>query len=97
MSKFHPVRLSGCITFLIVAWMSSAQAQTPPSFPGAQGVGSVATGARGYTTVYHVTNLNDSGAGSFRNGVQASNQTVVFDVGGYVQILSPISVKSKTR
>jgi autotransporter-associated beta strand protein len=93
MSNYHPNYLWGCVTFLVVAGMSLAGA-SPVAFPGAQGFGSVATGARASTTVYHVTNLNDSGAGSFRNGVQASNQTVVFDVGGYVQILTPISVKS---
>jgi hypothetical protein len=44
--------------------------------------------------VYHVTNLNDSGAGSFRDAVSASNRIVVFDVGGYVQIVTAISAKS---
>ena len=64
------------------------------AFPGAQGFGKKATGARGSGTVYHVTNLNDSGSGSFRDAVSASNRFVVFDVGGYVQLLTAVSVKS---
>jgi hypothetical protein len=66
---------------------------TPLAFPGAQGFGKNATGARN-GTVYHVTNLNDSGAGSFRDAVSASNRFVVFDVGGYIQIQTAVSAKS---
>ena len=63
------------------------------AFPGAQGFGKKATGARN-GVVYHVTNLNDSGAGSFRDAVSASNRFVVFDVGGYIQLVTAVSVKS---
>jgi hypothetical protein len=64
------------------------------AFPGAQGFGKKATGARNNGTVYHVTTLNDSGAGSFRDAVSASNRFVVFDVGGYIQLVTAVSVKS---
>jgi hypothetical protein len=57
------------------------------------GFGAVATGGRG-GTVYHVTNLNDTGTGSFRDAVSKSGRVVVFDVGGYVQLASAVSVKS---
>jgi hypothetical protein len=63
------------------------------AFPGAQGFGKKATGARN-GVVYHVTNLNDAGAGSFRDAVSASNRFVVFDVGGYIQLVTAVSVKS---
>jgi hypothetical protein len=63
------------------------------AFAGAYGFGANATGGRG-GTVYHVTNLNDSGAGSFRDAVSKSGRIVVFDVGGYVNLLSAVSVKS---
>lgn len=63
------------------------------AFPGALGFGRTAAGGRGGTVV-HVTNLNDSGAGSFRDAVSAGNRIVVFDVGGYVTLSSPVSVSS---
>jgi len=63
------------------------------AFPGALGFGKNATGGRGYA-VYHVTSLDDSGTGSFRDAVSADNRIVVFDVGGYIVLKSPVSVKS---
>jgi hypothetical protein len=63
------------------------------AFPGALGFGRKATGGRGYA-VYHVTNLNDTGAGSFRDAVSAGNRIVVFDVGGYVNMASTIAATS---
>lgn len=64
-----------------------------PSFPGAEGFGARATGGRG-GEVYHVINLNDSGPGSFRDAVSKGPRIVVFDVGGYIELKTPVSVAS---
>jgi rhamnogalacturonan endolyase len=75
--------------FLVCA---SAPAFAVPAFPGAEGFGQNAKGARASAspTVYRVTNLNDSGAGSLRDAVSASNRIVIFDVGGIINIKTPI-------
>jgi hypothetical protein len=66
---------------------------TDLAFPEAQGFGRHAKGGRD-GTVYHVTNLNDAGAGSFRDAVSQPNRIVVFDVGGYISLVTAVSVKS---
>jgi len=60
------------------------------AFPGAEGFGRFAVGGR-EGSVYHVTNLNDAGPGSFRDAVSQPKRTVVFDVGGVIAIKEKIA------
>lgn len=71
----------------------AAAAPAAAAFPGAVGFAAAATGGRG-GPVYHVTNLDDAGVGSLRDAVSRGPRIVVFDVGGYIALKSPLSVKS---
>jgi len=63
------------------------------AFSGAEGFGQFASGGRGGEMV-HVTTLDDSGAGSFRDAVGKPNRIVVFDVGGIIRLKSNVAVSS---
>src|SRR5699024_10004004 len=63
------------------------------AFPLAEGFGKYAIGGR-QGTIYHVTNLNDSGKGSFRDAVSQPHRTIIFDVGGIIHIKKKVHVAS---
>ncbi len=76
--------------------IGQAAADDLVAFPGAAGWGRFAKGARATSsaTVYHVTNLNDSGTGSLRDAVSQPNRIVVFDVAGVIRIYSRLIFSS---
>ena len=87
-------RILSSLLFLIL-FVTHSGAQTP-AFPGAEGHGRYVTGGRGGKIV-HVTNLNDSGTGSFRQAVSGTDKkTVVFDVGGVIALKSNVNIGANT-
>ncbi len=87
------------LLFLITLFYSVttfAQDSFIPAFPGAEGGGAGTVGGRG-GQVYEVTNLNDSGQGSLRYGIDSRDKKspliIVFKVGGQIDLQSSIKIE----
>ena len=96
MDRTTPAALSAAVSAALLGFAASpaAWAGTLPAFPGAEGFGANSTGGRG-GDVYHVTTLADDPTrtipgslyyGLYEKHVPPEGRTIVFDVGGTIQL-----------
>lgn len=91
-SKKTKSKLQLIVFFLFTFSAIPTVANALPAFPGAEGWGSTTIGGRG-GTVIKVTNTNDSGAGSLRAALTASEpRVVIFTAGGTINLSSAITI-----
>ena len=91
-----------CRLFLLVPALPASTALAQAAFPGAAGFGAGALGGRG-GDVYHVTSLADTlTPGTLRYGLRESGfpvagRTIVFDVGGVINLTASLDVKNISK
>jgi hypothetical protein len=89
---------ASCVAVLIAVMVIAVKAQSLPVIPGAYGWGMqtrAAYGCGSNPTVYRVTNLNETGAGSLRAAIQATDpRVVIFEVSGYIPIVNQLRITS---
>lgn len=96
MVKTWLVRGLSCLFLLCLVLLTSCQQPevTIPVLPDIDGFG-VMTPAGRNGQILRVTNLHDSGSGSLRSAVEGTGpRTVIFDVGGTVQLLTDLKIRS---
>jgi hypothetical protein len=94
MRNFTPDAKNIFLVFVVSLFLTHHVFAQTLSFPGADGFGRFAKGARGVANreVYIVTNLNDAGPGSFRDAVSTQGRIVVFNVSGIINLASDVVV-----
>jgi hypothetical protein len=86
------VLVAGCKAADKTPAQTKIDAARVPAFPGAEGFGAVSVGGRG-GRVIEVTNLEDSGPGSFREAVDANEpRIIVFRVAGNIELQKAIRI-----
>lgn len=80
------------LVFLMMFAVTFPAIGAPIAFPGAEGFGANSVGGRG-GKVCEVTNLNDSGVGSFRDcATKVGPRTIVFRTGGTISLASQVLI-----
>lgn len=83
------------LIFTVTIEQSTGQNQTL-AFPGADGFAKYTTGGRG-GQIRKVTNLNDSGPGSFREAASFKEPTtIIFEVSGTIELKSNVTLQNNT-
>ena len=93
--KSVSVRKMHCLKLLAaVAAFGATTAHAVPVIPGGAGFGITTPAGRG-GTVYRVTNINPSGAGSLKACIDATEaRTCIFEVSGIIRLTSDIVIRN---